>query len=344
MNGKNFALRGVDEQYNLRFSQIVRSDDGNQYTYIEHGSKNHSGNLDDNGDNKIVPIRRVVGAGERDHVTVLDAYLSCIPSNLPKDSRFYLQPMSKVPAIEGCPWFFRTSIGINKVKVMVKDMCADAKIEGNFTNHSLRATGASLLFNSGCSEALIKKRTGHKSMDSLRKYERTTVEQVDAMSKILSSSAPVLYDEALRSSMKCKGTSAEKEQPKNLEDAKNEGVEDPNKEDHENSDDIIFVPEPSPVTVSPIEQEQIHAPISRSENVLQDVTNFSRQLPVFQHCTFNNCTFSTPLSYSQSPNPWSPSYSLSQCSMPSQDPDTMEYDEIDAPFGSDLDVFSFYKD
>ena len=30
--------------------------------------------------------------------------------------------------------------------------------------------------------------------------------------------------------------------------------------------------------------------------------------------------------------------------MPSQDPDVMEYNELDAPFGSDLYVFSFYKD
>ena len=97
LNGKNFSLRGVDEQYNLRFSQLIRSDDGQQYTYIEHGSKNHSGSLADDTDNKVVPIRRVPGAGERDHVMILDIYLSRVPQNLPRESRFYLRAMSKVP-------------------------------------------------------------------------------------------------------------------------------------------------------------------------------------------------------------------------------------------------------
>ena len=33
-------------------------------------------------------------------------------------------------------------------------MCLEAKIEGNFTNHCLRATGATRLFNAGVSETL----------------------------------------------------------------------------------------------------------------------------------------------------------------------------------------------
>ena len=59
----------------------------------------------------------------------------------------------------------------------------DAKIPGNFTNHSLRATGTTTLFDAGVPEALIQKRSGHRSSKALRVYERVTPEQNLAVSK-----------------------------------------------------------------------------------------------------------------------------------------------------------------
>ena len=60
---------------------------------------------------------------------------------------------------------------------MVKQMFRDAGIDGNFTNHSLRATCATQLFSAGVPEALVQKQTGHKSVESLRVYERVTESQ-----------------------------------------------------------------------------------------------------------------------------------------------------------------------
>ena len=56
-------------------------------------------------------------------------------------------------------------------------MCKDAKVEGNFTNHSLRATGATLLFDAGVPILIVQKRTGHKSLDALCTYERISPRQ-----------------------------------------------------------------------------------------------------------------------------------------------------------------------
>ena len=74
---------------------------------------------------------------------------------------------------------------------------------------NLRATGASMLFESGCSEALIKKRTGHKSLEALKEVQkdyyrsnRCCIQSIDAVSKVLSSSAPVLYKDVFESSRK----------------------------------------------------------------------------------------------------------------------------------------------
>ncbi len=67
---------------------------------------------------------------------------------------------------------------------MFKDMCAEAGVSGHKTNHSLRATGASELFEAGVPEKIIKERTGHRSLEALCLYERTTRDQHQAVSVI----------------------------------------------------------------------------------------------------------------------------------------------------------------
>ncbi len=47
---------------------------------------------------------------------------------------------------------------------MVQEICQDTGIKGHKTNHSLRATGATQLYNAGVPEIIIQERTGHKSL------------------------------------------------------------------------------------------------------------------------------------------------------------------------------------
>ncbi len=76
-------------------------------------------------------------------------------------------------------------------------MCAEAGVSGHKTNHSLRATGASELFEAGVPEQMIKERTVHRSLEALRLYERTTEDQHQAVSVILSSSQKTPFKDAL---------------------------------------------------------------------------------------------------------------------------------------------------
>ena len=71
----------------------------------------------------------------------------------------------------------------------MKTMASDAGLQGNFKNHSLRATGTTALFDAGVPEAIIQKRTGHKSIDALCCYERTTMDQEVHVSTLLSQPA-----------------------------------------------------------------------------------------------------------------------------------------------------------
>lgn len=68
-------------------------------------------------------------------------------------------------------------------QTMVKDICHDGGFQGNSTNHSLGATCATTYFETGVPEAIIQKRSRHKSTLALRKYERISPEQDLAVSQ-----------------------------------------------------------------------------------------------------------------------------------------------------------------
>ena len=62
--------------------------------------------------------------------------------------------------------------GRNTLATFVSKMCEVAGIPEKKTNHSLRATGASAMFNAEVPEKMIKSVTGHKSSKALAIYER----------------------------------------------------------------------------------------------------------------------------------------------------------------------------
>ena len=53
-----------------------------------------------------------------------------------------------------------------------------------FTNHSIKETCTMQLFDSGVPEASVQKQTSHKSLESLRTYERVTLNQKAAISEL----------------------------------------------------------------------------------------------------------------------------------------------------------------
>ena len=192
-NGKNFCLRGGQEQRNLKLSQIHKETgtvDGRQlslYVYCEFGSKNRQGGLSSlNLQNKVVhQYKNTTGSGVC-HVKILDKYLQVLPPEAGDKDVFYLTPLPKVPTDSSKPWFKTVPVGKNRLNTMLKEMCAEAGIAANYTNHSLRAYGATTMFQAGVSEKLIKQQTGHNSVESLRQYECASESQLLDVSNIVS--------------------------------------------------------------------------------------------------------------------------------------------------------------
>ena len=66
----------------------------------------------------------------------------------------------------------------------------EAGFEGHYTNHSLRVTSATRLFDAEVDEQLIMTRTGHSSTDGVRAYKRTSDKLRQLTSDVLNSGKP----------------------------------------------------------------------------------------------------------------------------------------------------------
>lgn len=196
-NGKNFCLRGGAEQRGLKISQFrkevvqINGRDVCSYVYHEFGSKNRQGGFNSlNSDNKSVrQYENTIGA--ICHVKILDKYLQKIPDEARSADNFYLTPVAVLPSDSAKPWFTKVPVGKNSLNKMLKEMCQEAGFSQTYTNHSLRAYGATTLFHGKVPEKIIQQRTGHKSLNALRQYERTTETQLLDVSNVLSNNSKV---------------------------------------------------------------------------------------------------------------------------------------------------------
>ena len=166
MIGMHCALHGGSEHNNLRqpgcMSQFTfdRDSSGRQRLVYKEDplQKTNQGGLTCKGTSKIVYIYEA-SCKERCPVFLFKKYVGLLPQTL-SCKKFYLRPR-KIPLPN--VWYCDQLYGVNKIKTTVKEICKSGGLEGNFTNHSLRATCASRLFDQNVPEQIIKEITGHKS-------------------------------------------------------------------------------------------------------------------------------------------------------------------------------------
>ena len=188
--GVNLALRAGDEHYALRRpgecvgSQLSfeLNDLGVKcLVYREDNiTKTNRGGLKDmKKERKIVWVKPNT-TYVRCPVRIIEKYLNLLPKD-GKKPNLYLQSLKKPRPY--C-WYSSTPIGINKLRSVVSSMLRDAGLNGFFTNHSLRRTCATRLFQAGQDVKLVKEITGHVS-DAVTKYQTTSDMQRMSVSSII---------------------------------------------------------------------------------------------------------------------------------------------------------------
>ena len=172
--GLFFALRSGKEHRQLRrtppqIELIERPGERAYLRYREDVSKNHPGGLKArNIPSKVVYHHANLENPQRCFILLYKKYLALSPADAPADA-FYLQP-ARSPT-SSC-WFSRNPLGHNPLGGTVARICRLAGIPGYKTNHSLRATSASRLYQTGVDEQLVMERTGHRSLTGVRSYLR----------------------------------------------------------------------------------------------------------------------------------------------------------------------------
>ena len=109
---------------------------------------------------------------DRCPVRILNLYLSLLPKNR-NCKALYLHPCKKYMPQN---WYKDSQFGENKLRSFVKDLCNKAGIPGFYTNHSLKATGCTRMYNNNVEEQVIQEISGHRSL-SVRSYKQTSESQ-----------------------------------------------------------------------------------------------------------------------------------------------------------------------
>lgn len=160
--GLHFALRSGKEHRNIRpdMLKVIESHVSRPYLlYTESGSKNHSGGLNQRKvSNKVVKAFANTEDPSRCIVALYRKYMALRPHG----NAFYLQPL-KQPR-KDC-WYQSRPMG--------------------HTNHSLRRTCATRLYQNGADEQQIMAITGHQSKDGVRTYKKISRKQEEKMNDMV---------------------------------------------------------------------------------------------------------------------------------------------------------------
>ena len=189
----NCGLCAGDEHYDLRrdgpkkLSQLqFKCNSKGQccVVYTEDSiTKTNDGGLNSlRKDRKIVWIYPSVNP-VRCPVRIIGKYMSLLPPVKSESSKhnFYLRPLEKPnPAC----WYSSQEVGLNTLRKTIGEIVKETKTEVFFTNHSLHRTSTTHLFQVGVPKKIIREFTGHRS-DALAKYEVTSEDQKESLSKII---------------------------------------------------------------------------------------------------------------------------------------------------------------
>ena len=185
--GLNFGMRARDEHRNLsirNFSFHCDSEGREYLLYSEGVSKTIQGGLKHR---KLTPkVSRAyanVQCPEKCIVRIVKSYIERCPKEA-LDNAFYLKPLQNYEQKKF--WYCSVPLGHNTLKNVVQSMMKEAGVDGFFTNHSLRATAATRLFQENVDDKLIRGVTGHRS-ESLQSYKRVSDKQLAKVSNIVQS-------------------------------------------------------------------------------------------------------------------------------------------------------------
>ena len=176
---KSFGIRGGDELRGLECSQFVEGSvlqDGETLRFVEYDrlrTKNNSGDAASVKMRASTTKPRMFVTTETNPnsniVTLLQSMIAARPTDFDNDSLF-LRPKAKFSGAG--TGFDRKVVGENYLKSFVRDLAIRAELVNpeRFTNHSLKKTLITRMFDAGIDEQSIMLQSGNRSSKALHQY------------------------------------------------------------------------------------------------------------------------------------------------------------------------------
>ena len=160
-----------------------------QYTYYENVSKTSNGSFKQlHVKSKVVPVFACPEAGEKCSLYILDLYLNKLSKEGTQDV-FYHRPLENIPLDPSLPWYASVPVGRDTLHKKMSTLCKLAGVQGRKTNQC-KSNQLNKDVQEKHSRENHSEHTGHRSLESLRCYERTSDAQHKTVSNILLTGNP----------------------------------------------------------------------------------------------------------------------------------------------------------
>jgi hypothetical protein len=175
----HFANRGVENCHGLQKNDLlfIKTNDGKNAIQVrDFMTKNHR-----EIDNTKASIALIVESGDHNcPVNLIRDYLDKLNVGNPN---LWQRPSKTM----GDRWYDDQKVGQNAISTMMKKICATCSLEKLYTNHCVRATAITMLGHS-FGDNDIRSISGHKSLNSIGIYKRTSQQVLEHMSAHLHTS------------------------------------------------------------------------------------------------------------------------------------------------------------
>ncbi|XP_061186495.1 uncharacterized protein LOC133194575 [Saccostrea echinata] len=175
-------MRGTDEHRNLELNQFQLDKEPMSLTFYGRANKTYKGGLNQR---HISPktIKHVFSDPKL--FLIYEEYIQLvrmISTDENGSEPFYRRPLENKNNLKT---FSKQCLGVNKLSKLMKSICEEGGLKGAFSNHSGKRTCATQLYQAGIQEQEIMGRTGHRSVQSVRKYKRPSGEMLEEISNVL---------------------------------------------------------------------------------------------------------------------------------------------------------------
>lgn len=170
-----YARRGVENIHSMKKSDLhfFKLQSAKEALRLADSlTKNHRGDDPSPASEAVI----VETGGLECPITLIKTYLEKLSSNV----YLWQKPKRKWTLEMGC-WFENSKIGTNTIATMMKKLSQSLNFAQSYTNHSIRATAITILGRS-FEDNDIRAVSGHKSLNALAIYKRTSESRIEKMS------------------------------------------------------------------------------------------------------------------------------------------------------------------